>query len=497
MLDQQTARDRVGTVLDDKYRLEKLLGLGGMGAVYRGVHQWTERPVAVKLLFDDVSKNEESVERFFREARALSRVGHKGIVQVLDLGRTSDDTLYLVQELLDGETLRAHMNRAGKLSITECARIVLPVLDALDAAHAAGMIHRDVKPENIVLHREPRGSVEPKLIDFGVARLDVQGIRLTRAGSLLGTPHYMAPEQVRGELDTDARADLWSLGVVLFECTSGQRPYSADNIRELFAKVTLEPVPSLGAVEPSLPEAFVRVVDRALAKEPSRRWPSARAMLIEFACVPEVRKDPALAATFAALGLDAPSNKTAIAGSAFVSAALPTEAQPPRPVAPSMMKTSEVAPAPSPSPAPPPAPPLASPTRTPSPTAPSRTALVSPPPATAERAKPDPKLGRVALAVSLTSAVLVVASYTLRPTREATLPATNTAQTTQPAVTTDSGVAVINAADASAARVAHTPDVALEPAHTINAAPAVTDAGRAAPRRQRPTNPSLRNGFID
>lgn len=501
MLDQQSARDRVGTVLDDKYRLEKLLGLGGMGAVYRGVHQWTERPVAVKLLFDDVSKNEESVERFFREARALSRVGHKGIVQVLDLGRTSDDTLYLVQELLDGETLRAHMNRAGKLSITECARIVLPVLDALDAAHAAGMIHRDVKPENIVLHKEPRGGVEPKLIDFGVARLDVQGMRLTRAGSLLGTPHYMAPEQVRGELDTDARADLWSLGVVLFECASGQRPYSADNIRELFAKVTLEPVPSLGVVEPSLPEAFVRVVDRALAKEPARRWPSARAMLIEFACVPEVRKDPTLAATFGALGLDAPSNKTAIAGSAFVAAALAAEAQPPQPVAPSVTKTSEVVPAPSPSPSPSP-PPSPSPSsasrpRGSSPTVPSRPALVSPRPTPPESAKPDPKLGRIALAVSLTSAVLVVASYTLRPTREAALPPTPPAQNTQPAATADSGVVVVAVADASAARVVHTPDVALEPAHTINVAPAVPDAGRPGPRRQRPTNPSLRNGFID
>ena len=322
MLDPQSARDRVGTLLDDKYRLDKLIGLGGMGAVYRGVHRWTERPVAVKILDDEVSKDPESIERFVREARALSRVGHRGIVQVLDLGRATNGSLYLVQALLDGETLRDHLARLGKLTVNECARIALPVLDALDAAHAAGIVHRDVKPENILLHRDPRRGVEPKLIDFGVARLDVQGLRLTRAGSLLGTPHYMAPEQIRGDIDIDPRADLWAMGVVLFECSSGERPVSAESLRELFAKVVLEPIPSLRERAPALPEAFVTLVDRALAKERARRWPSARAMLIELACVGEVRKDPSVANTLAALGLDASPAKTAIAGSGFAAAAL-------------------------------------------------------------------------------------------------------------------------------------------------------------------------------
>jgi serine/threonine protein kinase len=317
MLDHETAHARVGAVIAEKYRLVRLISLGAMGAVYESIHEWTQRHVAVKLLFDEVASHRDSVERFVREARASSKVGHSNIVEVLDLGRDADDTLYLVQELLSGDTLRAEIERSKRLPLREIARCLLPIIDALDAAHAANIVHRDVKPENIVLHRNARGALEPKLIDFGVARLDVKGARLTRAGAILGTPNYMAPEQIRGDLSIDPRADLWAIGVVLYECATGARPFVADNIRELFSKILLEEPAPIESAAPELPAAFVALVRRALDRDPARRWPSARAMLVEFASIDEVRRDLTLATTFSTLGLAHDGTRTLVAGSAF------------------------------------------------------------------------------------------------------------------------------------------------------------------------------------
>jgi serine/threonine protein kinase len=155
MFSERNASARVGEVIADKFRLEKLIGVGAMGAVYRAVHEWTQRTVAVKLLFDSPNAA-ESIERFFREARAATKIGHRNIVEVLDMGQHSDGTYYLVQELLEGETLRQRLDRLTKLSPTEALEALLPVMDALAAAHAAGIVHRDVKPENIYLHAERR-----------------------------------------------------------------------------------------------------------------------------------------------------------------------------------------------------------------------------------------------------------------------------------------------------------------------------------------------------
>jgi serine/threonine-protein kinase len=191
MFDERSAKSRIGEAIGGKFRLEKLIGVGAMGAVYQALHEWTQRRVAVKLLFDegDRASSTEAIERFFREARAATKIGHRNIVEVLDTGQHSDGTYYLVLELLEGETLRQRLDRLGRLSLTEAFELLLPVMDALSAAHAAGVVHRDVKPENILLHAERKttraAKLVPKLIDFGVAKTSAQRSSSIRGRSSL------------------------------------------------------------------------------------------------------------------------------------------------------------------------------------------------------------------------------------------------------------------------------------------------------------------------
>ncbi|MFO0557994.1 MAG: protein kinase [Polyangiales bacterium] len=299
MFSDRNANARVGEVIADRFRLEKLIGVGAMGAVYRGVHEWTQRKVAVKLLFDD-SNPAEAIERFFREARAATRIGHRNIVEVLDMGQHSDGTYFLAQELLEGETLRQRLDRLHKLSLTETLELMLPVMDALTAAHAAGIVHRDVKPENIILHSERKTSraakVVPKLIDFGVAKSDNHPVRLTAAGVVLGTPNYMAPEQVEGALDVGPQADLWSLGVILYECLGGERPFSAPTIRELFTQICTSAPRPLKSLAPALSDELAVVVHTALERDRSQRFASVHAMLAALSSIAPRDESPALAA---------------------------------------------------------------------------------------------------------------------------------------------------------------------------------------------------------
>jgi serine/threonine protein kinase len=301
MFSERNASARVGEVIADKFRIEKLIGVGAMGAVYRAVHEWTQRTVAVKLLFDSPNAA-ESIERFFREARAATKIGHRNIVEVLDMGQHSDGTYYLVQELLEGETLRQRLDRLTKLSPTEALEALLPVMDALAAAHAAGIVHRDVKPENIYLHAERRttraAKSVSKLIDFGVAKAGNHPVRLTAAGVVLGTPNYMAPEQVDGASQVGPQADLWSIGVVLYECLSGERPFSGASVRDVFAKVTSQPAIPLGTLVPTLPEALVSVVHSAIERDRSVRFASMKAMLSALSSIEPLARAPSLAPMF-------------------------------------------------------------------------------------------------------------------------------------------------------------------------------------------------------
>ena len=261
------------------YRLARLLGVGGMGRVYKGVHPQIGSRVAIKVLSRECSDRPDLVERFFAEARAVNLANHEGIVNVLDLNTLPDGRPYIIMEFLDGAPLSAIIEqaRAGhqQLPIGSVVRIGVEVLDALGAAHTKGIIHRDLKPDNIYI--TPGG--RPKVLDFGIAKLqpELGGNSATHTGSLLGTPQYMAPEQAGGRV-VDARADLYALGCVLYECLTLERPFSADSLFELLRMQIHDPVRSPRQLRPELPPDLEHVLLIALAKQPEERFGAAAAM---------------------------------------------------------------------------------------------------------------------------------------------------------------------------------------------------------------------------
>jgi serine/threonine protein kinase len=273
---------RVGAVLQEKYRLDRLLGSGGMGAVYEATNGWTGRRVAIKVLRGHYAKHSAILERFIQEARTATALAHPNIVEVLDICREPDGLLFIVQELLLGEDLRARLDARGRpLAVEEAVEIAVPVMGALVAVHQAGVVHRDIKPDNVFLVRDRGGAETPKLIDFGVSKInDPNYARAqTQHGVTVGTPDYMAPEQARGDTSVDARADVWSMGVVLFEMLSGRVPFEGPTTNVVLVAVMTQRAPSLAALAPWVPPALVRVVDRALEHDRARRWDSMQSML--------------------------------------------------------------------------------------------------------------------------------------------------------------------------------------------------------------------------
>jgi predicted Ser/Thr protein kinase len=258
-----------------RYRVIRKLGEGGMGHVYEAVHRDLGTQVALKVIADEHVHDPELAKRFVTEARAASVVRHERIVRVLDLFHTDDDRAVIVMDLVDGKTLRT-LERASVLPIGGVVQIILDVLDALAAAHAAGITHRDLKPDNIIV--EPSGRA--KVLDFGIAKVarSAPGVAAkTRTGSTIGTPEYMSPEQVSGG-EADPRADLYAVGVVLYEALAGERPYAGASDFELMRAHLEAPIPRLRAARPAVPPALEAVVTRALAKAPGDRFPDAAAM---------------------------------------------------------------------------------------------------------------------------------------------------------------------------------------------------------------------------
>ena len=269
----------VGTVLAERYAIVRRIGEGGMGAVYEARHAIIGKRVAVKVLLEKFLENQELVARLLQEARLASSIGHENIVDVTDYGTTSDGRAFVVMEFLDGEALAQLVMRDAPLPVERSLGILRQVCSALSAAHAKGIVHRDVKPENIYLVR--RGEVDfVKVVDFGVSKAvqsreegaDLQ--RLTRTGTVLGTPLYMSPEQARGGDDVDHRADIWSAGLMLYECLTGEVPFRANNYLGVISQVlTQETVPpSQLRPELGIPAAVDRVVMRALEKDRDKRY---------------------------------------------------------------------------------------------------------------------------------------------------------------------------------------------------------------------------------
>jgi serine/threonine-protein kinase len=274
----RSPRVQVGGWLKDKWHIDALLGSGGVGSVYAATHRNHSR-AALKVLHADLASDPDLVARFLREGYAANAVGHPGAVQVLDDDRAEDGTVFLVMELLEGETLEARaMRNGGRLPVGEVLPIADAVLAVLEAAHAKDIVHRDLKTENVFLCRD--GTV--KLLDFGLARIrdaNMPPRSGTQLGSMMGTPGFMPPEQVRGRWDrVDARSDLWAVGATIHALLTGKRVHEVEGEQiDVFAAAT-KPVPSLAVLLPGASPAVVALVDRALALRPEDRWPTATAM---------------------------------------------------------------------------------------------------------------------------------------------------------------------------------------------------------------------------
>jgi serine/threonine-protein kinase len=264
-----------------KYQILGLIGRGGMGSVWEGRHSTLGTRVAIKFIDPEYAESQEACARFVTEARAAASIQSKYAIQIFDHGVTEDGRPYIVMELLVGEPLDKRLERLGRLSLPETARIISHVCRALQRAHDAGIIHRDLKPENIFLVRSPDDDDEiAKVLDFGIAKIKAnpgeQGISSsTKTGAVLGTPYYMSPEQARGLRNLDYRSDLWSLGVIAHKCVTGVLPFEGESVGDLLVKICTAPLPTPSVTVPGLPTTFDAWFFRALDREPAKRFSRA------------------------------------------------------------------------------------------------------------------------------------------------------------------------------------------------------------------------------
>jgi serine/threonine-protein kinase len=264
--------DLIGSVVGGKYRLERLIGKGGMGSVYEAEHTVLGKRVAVKLLHPDYAGDVEITARFVREAQSASAIGHPNIIEIHDVGEEEGET-FIVMELLEGTSLAALIKRQGRLAPEHTVAIARQIADGLTAAHAAGVVHRDLKADNVFLTHDPRLGDQVRILDFGISKvIEQDGTELTQTGAMIGTPHYMAPEQVRGEKDVDARIDVWALGVMLYQMLTGDFPFPGTGPAEVLARILTEPMVPLES--PELPDDLVEVVERSLEKDRDARFAS-------------------------------------------------------------------------------------------------------------------------------------------------------------------------------------------------------------------------------
>src|SRR5262245_38226899 len=258
------------------YKITAKLGEGGMGVVYLAEHPVIGKKVAMKAIHPELSRNSDVVSRFVTEAKAVNQIGHEHIVDIADFGNTADGEFYFVMEYLQGESLSDRLRREHRLDATSALSITGQIADALNASHEQGIIHRDLKPENIFLcnNRGP-GRDFVKVLDFGLAKLTLSDQKVshkTRTGSVMGTPYYMSPEQCEGKIEIDHRADIYSLGVLLFEMLTGKVPFGGDGYGEIIVKHVTMPPPSVRSINEELPEEVDLILYRALAKDRNQRF---------------------------------------------------------------------------------------------------------------------------------------------------------------------------------------------------------------------------------
>ena len=286
--DRDAERDRehaslLGRTVDGKYAITRMIGRGGMGAVYEAEHVGIGKKVALKFVDREWAKDDTVASRFAREARAASSIDSDHIVTVFDAGM-DEGRPYLVMELLRGEDLGTRLRRLTRVPVEDAAHVVAQVLRGLACAHAVGIVHRDLKPDNVFLTHRGDDPLFAKIVDFGISKFaatksGTTPLALTQKGIVLGTPLYMSPEQAQAFADLDARADLYSVGAILFECLSGRPPHTGETYEQVIVAICIRDAPDLRAIVPDVPDAVAAFVARALARDRNARFQSAQAML--------------------------------------------------------------------------------------------------------------------------------------------------------------------------------------------------------------------------
>jgi serine/threonine protein kinase len=271
------------------YRVIREVGKGGMGAVYEAIHPQIERKVAIKVLHPEYAVNQQVVQRFFNEARAVNIVNHPSVVQISEFGQQPDGTAYIVMEFLEGESLGGRMKRlGGKLSVADTLRLTRQVAAALAAAHAKNIVHRDLKPDNVMIVSDPEapGGERAKILDFGIAKLASQtkdgeaAASQTSTGMMVGTPLYMSPEQCKGSGNITDKADVYSLGVMLYRMLTGRPPFLAEGSGAIMAMHIYEKPTAIRELDPSIPEDLATLIHALLAKDAAERPPMAQVVQV-------------------------------------------------------------------------------------------------------------------------------------------------------------------------------------------------------------------------
>ncbi len=274
---------RIGTTIAGRYLIEDVLGEGGMATVYRARHRLIDRPCAVKIMNQSLVGNEVIRERFRREAKAAQKLAHPNIIEIFDQGETGDGGLYLVMELLEGETLADLLEREHRLPLERALPLLIQIARALARAHDLEVIHRDLKPENIFVAKDPEGGDRAVLLDFGIAR-SLQDSRLTGSGEVFGTPQYMAPERITS-IDAGPAADLYAVGVMMFEMITGKLPFDARDVAGYFIKHLKEAPPSMLSIDSSIPKALDDLAQQLMAKTPEERPVDAHRLVADLTAI--------------------------------------------------------------------------------------------------------------------------------------------------------------------------------------------------------------------
>jgi serine/threonine protein kinase len=268
-----------GTVLAGKYLVEGLLGVGGMGVVLTARHQQLDQKVAIKVLLPEVARHPEIVERFAREARAAAKIQGEHVARVVDVGVLDDGSPFMVMEHLEGRDLAAELRARGPLPAADVAHWIVEACEAIAQAHAAKIVHRDLKPSNLFLALQPDNRSVVKVLDFGISKIvDPDAPALTKTSSLVGTPYYMSPEQLTAAKTLDTRADIWAIGVIMYELLTGKPPFVGESMPEVVAAILKNEPISLDVVRPGLPPGFADVVASCIQTNPGQRYQSVAAL---------------------------------------------------------------------------------------------------------------------------------------------------------------------------------------------------------------------------